>query len=405
MQYVAIKSFANNEIRVSRYSQPVKRRQVGDSSCKKEDERVASLMQEAYSTDVVKGFNAFVAINAVNRPRFELVRKCDADGIIRRRGEAKKNLDIIHEFQRAKRAVKKKRRIRGFTPYARRTLLEAGAVTERWTKSPNRNVLVTLTLPGDNSDTRDRFPQFAGYVVNRLLQVIRRIRQNVVWFFAWELQGRGVLHLHMALSSPESGVALRAGHRVKEVWERVIKELSANGKLDTCSNAKRGLCWLPQYWQNRVEVCRKSLGAYLSKYISKQKSKPGFSEDKTSTHVSLGQWWGISRRLLGMVKRCRCSVRFPVAGAAQADAVHALLKRAVVCNLPVMVYEKAFDVKNLKGRTIVEGNHFIAYMQTQDYECTRREVLTDCIHAIQDYVSIASMQGHVASMHEVLFGS
>ena len=401
MHYISFKKFANNEIRVSKYRQPTRRKVEGDNDSDRICEANAKLLHLATATEVVKGFASFAVMNGPSGKVNRLVDKSEAQQLEEVIERSRSYLSSSRNFNATRKStlredddVSIRRRNKGLSGYARHTILEAGAVTERWSGLPERSALVTLTIPGNIKSEYLRFGQFTGGIVNRLLQVLRRRYKDVLWFYVWERQKRDALHLHLALTSYQDGRAMQAGGDLVAAWERILEDCSAKYGIDVTSSESCESC-VPKYlWRNRTEVVRKSLAAYLSKYISKGKQTP------SETSVSEGfcppkRWWGMSRQLTRMVKKDRLSVRVAVTED-EAQRCYLDMCKTIKAHEPDITYEREFEIDK-EGRSLVQGKHFYGYFPG-NFVARTADIVSSAMRCFSRHVGLDLLTGNVEKM-------
>lgn len=186
-------------------------------------------------------------------------------------------LDIIKKSQQGKKYERpwgKPQPLRRFTLNAKQKILECGAVVDKYVGNTNSYEL-TLTIPGSGFSVYRAVSAWSGYIVNRLTQIIRRAEAKGVpvhWFFVWEHQKRGALHMHWCIGvvdNPKAANLLALEIRAK--WFALLEELSVKMSMDLFK--KRGFSgtWRhsPEKWQYSISRIRKSVAAYFSKYLGK----------------------------------------------------------------------------------------------------------------------------------------
>lgn len=326
MKTIIVQTFANNEIRIRWQDLPPVRKQYGD--------RAADRHVELESLRVVEAAGAkqkelgIYTYHDKDGERYIGSRK---QGFDTTRGHIRSNLDIISKFQQPDKRGAEIERIKRSTPSrtafgrnARHIMLEAGAVTERWTSSPSKSAFVTLTLPGSTKDAYSAIAKWSGFICNRLTQWLRRKFPKCTWFYVWELQSRGALHLHLCISSLARNEAMVAGRCVAEQWYKVLEDVGRYEGTCLFTHSRGDRCTTKQYWQCTVERVRKSVAAYVSKYVSKTvtKEKKGFGERRVVHPYCPRRWWGMSSKLRRMIKDARSECRFE--GCTEQNLVDAL---------------------------------------------------------------------------------
>ena len=197
---------------------------------------------------------------------------------------------------------KKRNRLRaGLTAYARRSLRSAAVLLER---QFGRSCLTfgTLTLPRlPASFLGDRVTALWPKIVDSFLINFRRLLRKVslpeqvllvseLQIRRWNKTGEHAWHLHFLSPGRSSKGAWRfSPSRLALLWGRVV------------SNAL-GINFDPSHWVAavRLEVPRKAVVRYLSKYLSKGVSPSG--EEDSGETPKLPSYWSLSRELRRLVR-------------------------------------------------------------------------------------------------------
>jgi hypothetical protein len=280
-------------------------------------------------------------------------------------------LDIPSEFQRDT-LVERKKPL-ALTRYGRHTILEAGAVIERhW---GNQATFLTLTIPGSTPDALRVVAEQSGWLLNRLYQKVRRQSEDIGWFYSWELQKRGALHLHLCLAASPEQMSLRKlvclTQELEAKWFDLLMELRDITGID-CFEKKEGGTWRnrPDVWQSRSEVVKKSVAAYLSKYASKE------TQDKQKELIeSLGgkvalpsRWWGCNQAVRAYIKQWRFKYEIPFVDVEHdPDLMDALRMFCEVYKPKLELPWKDFEVKSKSGRVIVNGKSKVLYFDPKEF--------------------------------------
>ena len=217
------------------------------------------------------------------------------------------NLVYKHELQSsdggAPPLVKLGRRTK-LTRHARHVLKEAAGVVE---DEYGRNVaFITLTLPGSTACAIKQIAMLSREMQNGFLQRLRdHLRRNeslseLQYFLVWEWQKRGALHVHIGIALSD-GVweALTTRRRDSKLenyhhwWCQIMAHLSDKHGVDMFAREGGGT-WKYDWKSVRVscERVRKSIGRYLSKYVSKGS---GCEEENELFHPH--RWWSLSKTL------------------------------------------------------------------------------------------------------------
>lgn len=196
---------------------------------------------------------------------------------------------------------------RHFGNAQRRALLRTGAVMSNLYPYRGQTHEVTLTIPGSTVQALKCVAAHSSWLVNRLMQRIRDIeRKNlcrVSWFYVWEWQKRGALHLHMALGAEDVRLAKRAAQEVEYQWFELLMELQDMTGID-CFARYDGETWRdsPEVWQSHCAEIQKNLAAYFAKYASKDKDTKLAEKEGRSPRYYPKTWWGRSRGLAQAVR-------------------------------------------------------------------------------------------------------
>lgn len=381
--------FPNNEIRFGVQSVGSRKRQYGDNSQSAMKERLDTHHGNILA-EVIQGNSGGVIMNQPGKGKYNLVAGSELE---RFKLEQSGSLDIIRKFQ-----ASKKKEIRDgnskhgrsgygllgrstrFTRSARRRILGAGNLLARRCPEPDKSTFVTLTVPGAAPWVGGTIARWASYLVNRVLQVVRdsNRREGVgisEWFYSWENQKRGVLHLHLVIWNKTSGVSLGLGYRVREAWYSALKSLSGKDGHCVFTTRRRSECWLSQHWQSDVCAVERSVAAYVSKYISKA--------DKTCSvrggilYYSPPRWSGMSRSLSLAVRQE--SGKLTITGLTENTASH--LYEAIALwfekHQVVSFYQYSFDLES-SGYHIGSGFRTISYAK-EGYQDAALSNLVDFI--------------------------
>ena len=371
MKTIVVQTFANNEIRIRWQDLPPVRKQLGDKAANRRVERESALVVSAVGSRQ-KELGIYTYVDKDGK-RYIGSKK---QGFDTGQGYVRSHLDITSKFQRAGKTGSEVERIRSTRPRptafgrnARHTILEGGAVTERWSSIPSKSAFVTLTLPGSTSDAYRTLAQWSGYVCNRLTQWLRRHYPDVLWFYVWELQSRGALHLHICLSSQRRNEAMDAGRCIADRWHKVLEDVGSNTGVCLFTHERGNVCTAKQYWQCTVERVRKSVAAYVSKYVTKTiaKKENDGSLGRVVQEYCPRRWWGMSSKLRKMVNECR--TEFRIEGCTEQNLIDALavLHGCAERHNPVRSVGYVFQVSYGQGnraRTVGSGHcHVYHYLR------------------------------------------
>lgn len=184
---------------------------------------------------------------------------------------------------------------------AKRTLRRVGGEIS---KNVGRRVAMTFTLPGSTPEALHAMADYSGYIANRVKTwIFDKLSKNGKpdWFYVWELQERGALHLHFCVQCDFIADYHCLKEEGKAFWVRVMKSVQERSGA-RMALSHRGIDWFDKVEkiQYYCQIVRSGVGNYFSKYLGKDSGKTG-------RHVLNGlrpsRWWGCSRSLLQRMRR------------------------------------------------------------------------------------------------------
>lgn len=197
-------------------------------------------------------------------------------------------LDLLKKSQyspKKERPWGKKQTPKLFRYQAGEKIKEGGAVIDRFVGAKNSH-MVTLTLPGSSFEAMDALSRWSGWIVNRLIQVIRNLKRQykqVYWFFVWEHQKRGALHLHFCLGWKVWWLKREnLAHKLKDKFYELLVEIGEREGIDLFARKDNGGSWRfkPEKWQWDIQQVKKSVAAYFAKYCQKNADNQPNNGDK-----------------------------------------------------------------------------------------------------------------------------
>lgn len=211
-------------------------------------------------------------------------------------------LDICSKGQRAARnkgGWGKLARDSVFGKRARHFALEAGAVMDDVFKLDV--AFATTTIPGGGDACFRAVAEWSGYIVNRMTQYLRRNYEKSNYIYVWEWQRRGALHLHVAFAIGSQANLVEIRNAWINAWFSALRKVSLLSGVDLFQ-AEDGYCHDEDSARigQDVQQVYKSVGRYLSKYLSKR------AMDNQGRHLYCpGRWWGASVGLRNRVRALR----------------------------------------------------------------------------------------------------
>lgn len=178
-----------------------------------------------------------------------------------------------------------------FSRRARRSIQEWGAIA--WRKFGESGIFLTGTVPGTGALIAETVARYSGWLLNRVKQWFRdAFKSDYSVSAVWELQKRGMLHLHLCVCSNARAVLSRFIDVWKERWNALLIELSELTKVDLFRKNKY---WS---WQEDLKATRQDAqwlkynpARYLAKYLSK-----GSRQAASDFEYHPSRWWSVDRQ-------------------------------------------------------------------------------------------------------------
>lgn len=195
---------------------------------------------------------------------------------------------------------------------ARRTISRASGVFERDGDRPEEFVFLTGTIPGSTREAFDAVACYSSWAVKSIKTWISdKGILSAYSLYVWEFQKRGALHIHYCVQVKSAAESAWLIKNWKKKWTEVIDAISEKSGVD---------CWKIngfRSWKNKKDVLqadaqkvRKSVGAYLSKYLSKKTPTPIKGRYGSRPFLCPVRWWGCSRPLLKRMRELTESFEF-----------------------------------------------------------------------------------------------
>jgi hypothetical protein len=219
-----------------------------------------------------------------------------------------RTLDITKKSQRSPKSHRgwgMKNTPKRYTNRSGQKVREVGAMMDNscWLTTEQASC-TTLTLPANTPESFDVLARYSGYIINRLFQIIRR--QHPVepkWFFVWEFQKRGALHLHIAHYAEDPTDSQLTGALLIDQWHKILIDVSQLSQCCLFTAREGDRCTVRQFHQHHTQPMYKSCGAYFSKYASKsENSKEGSYISFFSKKYPPSRFWGSSMALKRMCR-------------------------------------------------------------------------------------------------------
>ena len=186
-----------------------------------------------------------------------------------------------------------------FGKRAKQTVRDAGALLD--SEGLDRVVFLTGTLPGSTAEAVAALAAWSGWTVATLKQWLRDRYPGAQSFGVWEYQKRGALHLHICVQLSTTGEARKLKAEWKQRWLKLLAGVAQNSGVDVFAR-KGGGTWKDSPWVVRTDAqtVEKSVGRYLSKYLSK-----GGEALRAVAKFPPSRWWFCDRALQRRVLEAR----------------------------------------------------------------------------------------------------
>ena len=285
---IILQRYANREYRLTQQTIVRSVPKGGDKYAEKQAEKYAIAVRDTYVLEQALK-DGMLGASPEDGGRVRSFDEHDARRAIR-------SLDIIDEF-RQNAATPQRRGGWGFqakptlfTRNARHRLLEAGAVMDA--ECGKNTYEVTCTIPGSTHEAFQVVADWSGWICDRLLREVRRFTNPLHWFYVWERQKRGALHIHFAIGGSNIADVKKCAHQLEYMWFELLIELGQKTGVDLFRK-NRNFTWRnrPEKWQSHVSPINKSCAAYFSKYAGKSAN----AAQKSTGKYFPARWWGSSK--------------------------------------------------------------------------------------------------------------
>lgn len=236
----------------------------------------------------------------IDRVKARLSPRYDWRGrlIVKAKKKSPPPLAIIKKSQRAAKSCRLNRP-KSFTNAAGQKLRECGAAIDQICGKPENCYTVTLTLPANTEASFTALAAYSGDAINLLFQPVRRDYPNeCYWFFVWEYQKRGALHIHLCVYHPDLEITKAIANLLYERWYVVLKLIQGKACTDMFVRKDGKTYTAKEKYHRYIQPVRRSLGAYFSKYAGKKQSKNDFYCQK----YPISRFWGSSQNLKDLIK-------------------------------------------------------------------------------------------------------
>jgi len=264
-------------------------------------------------------------------------------------------------------------------------ILESGAMIDRLCGDrPEFAHCTTLTLPSSCKAAYRCLASYSGYCVNRLFQYLRRHYGDMnYYFFVWEYQRRGALHLHICHYHPDLSEGMLIGNKLIDLWHIILCDISENSGIDMFLSGKGDYCTIRRLHQHHTQPMQKSCGRYFAKYAKKSaKSGKKYYVRHFSKIFPPTRFWGRSRALKKMCDENSyefSSYSIPSVSREKFDEMESILLEEEIILFKEYQWRIEVDVKTEVSRNnriiqflnrvnVSEGVRKIFYLKSEDYQ-------------------------------------
>ena len=271
----------------------------------------------------------------------------------------------------------RKHHVKRFGNIQAQKIHECGAAMEMLSSDPRFSHVTTLTLPANNQESFECIAAHSGAIVNSLFQPLRdKYPDTNHWFFVWEYQKRGALHLHIAHYHPDESEGMLIGNILIEQWHKILCEISDNSGVWMLSDRHKGDYEMKDFYQHHTQPMRKSVAGYFSKYASKasQKEENNYVKKFSEMHPP-SRFWGSSSQMKAIVKshhfhNCRDYTEDKRSMEILFIHIHKMISECEI------VLQKNYTFKKdlTQNLCVAEGFRNIYYLSPSDYQKILKEV-------------------------------
>lgn len=257
-------------------------------------------------------------------------------------------LDIIKKSQRKHKSCRLNKP-KSFTKTSGQRLRECGAAIDKVSSEPRFTHCVTLTLPANTREAFSALASQSGYIPNRLFQPIRRHYGHMcMWFYVWEYQARGALHLHIAIYHPDYEEGLLISQKLIDQWHKTLCDVGYKTNTDMFLRKDRISSTIRSNHQHHSQPMKKSLGAYFSKYAGKKESK----QEWYCKRFPVSRFWGSSKTVKEQVKSMSFSQVWEYTKEESLEKVRAIIYEIMIATDCNFQSSYSFDI----SKTYADGN-------------------------------------------------
>lgn len=214
----------------------------------------------------------------------------------------KHQLDIIRKKETPKKiSLVRRNTPKSFTKVSGQRVRESGSAMEILSGGNlNQCWEICLTLPADHEEAFSALAKNTYFATHRIFSYLKKQYQGTVsWFYVWEYQKRGALHMHLAVQHRCPALLPTICGDIKRAWIRILQDIG--GRENCCMFSDRTLkkCTISQNWQMHSAQIVKGVAAYFAKYAGKTESKQSWYCQK----YPISRFWGSSATIKEVIRQ------------------------------------------------------------------------------------------------------
>lgn len=239
-----------------------------------------------------------------------------------------------------------------FPQEGKHMVLDAAHVLETYTDSrlnravyidpkfekPWKTLFGTFTIPGGTKEVFKATSLASGYIIERFTNWLRDNLQDGMYVWVWETQKKGRPHIHVMFRLNGDKYIQNFYRAARKFWNGLMDDVSDATGVDMWARAEGGtLRGSGTSAHVNFTPVKHTYAAYMSKYISKTKTKGGGKNGWWP-----GRWWGVSAALRSEVMLHRLDEIVEVEDAQEAQR---FIKSACALGFSLFESQKVFEAK------------------------------------------------------------
>jgi hypothetical protein len=267
--------------------------------------------------------------------KYRYQREYFSDACENRQKLFRPNLDIIQKKETPPKIIQIRQNTpKSFTRISGQKLRECGAAMDILSRGNLEECYeICLTLPANHEKAFTALAQNTYFATHRIFSYLKKqYNGEVSWFYVWEYQKRGALHLHMAVHHRASLLLPTICSDIKRAWIRILQDIGENSECCMFTDKSMKKCVMPDKWQMHSAQIRKSVGSYFSKYAGKEESKQSWYCQK----YPISRFWGSSKKIKQVIAENSVEATWDFQGDLEsAEKFHAELLEKIVLSMRI----------------------------------------------------------------------